>query len=276
MTLRASIRWLPLVGSSILLGVVPVLAAASLRHHGASDRDLAAASSTKILGGSDAPANLYPFYAWWNEECGATLISSTMLLSAAHCLEGQLDNNGDGGNFGVVYLNSINRQEGAAYDVIQAWAHPQYNMDHYSEPEFDFILLKVNATIPKTVATPITLNEDPNIPSMDDPWLVKIGFGVTEDTDDGVELLQQVDIPYLPNDPNCSELYSDTFIGEAELCTLYPNNSQTPRDSCFGDSGGPVLARATYEQEYNNLGAWIQVGVISWGDGANKMLQADS
>ena len=39
---------------------------------------------TKIMGGTDVPANKYPFFAWWDESCGAVLVAPDMLLSSAH------------------------------------------------------------------------------------------------------------------------------------------------------------------------------------------------
>jgi transmembrane serine protease 9 len=53
-----------------------------------------------------------------------------------------------------------------------------------------------------------------------------------------------------------------TLITDAMICAGEPSPGQAERvkDACQGDSGGPLIAKAPN-------GAWIQVGIVSWGDG---------
>jgi len=71
-------------------------------------------------------------------------------------------------------------------------------------------------------------------------------------------VLQEVTIPVWSN-TECRLKYGAAAPGgivESFLCA-----GQASRDSCSGDSGGPLMI---------NDGKWTQVGVVSWGIGCGK------
>ena len=215
----------------------------------------------RVIGGTDVAAGEYPFFAYWDlQGCGATLVASDMLLSAAHCYIPEDDSGSDDIDYGRVYLNSIEFLGGNAYDVVHVMVHPQFNGDYSSEPKYDFILLQINETIPANIATPVILNDNPNIPSLEDPWLTVIGFGSLDEKGKIYpDIMQQVDIPYIASQPDCSDLWPGATILDAELCTLHPS-PEGGLDSCYGDSGGPLLTKDN-----------VQVGIVSWADGCGNI-----
>ncbi|KAJ8953244.1 hypothetical protein NQ318_015824, partial [Aromia moschata] len=71
-------------------------------------------------------------------------------------------------------------------------------------------------------------------------------------------ILQEVNIPIWSN-RDCKLKYGPAAPGgivDHMLCA-----GQTNRDSCSGDSGGPLMI---------NNGKWTQVGIVSWGIGCGK------
>jgi secreted trypsin-like serine protease len=208
---------------------------------------------SRVIGGTAASANAYPFFAYWDLGCGATLVAPDMLLTAAHCYidQGRTDDRGR------VWPNNINYMTGNAYDVLEVYQHPQFNGDYYAEPEYDFAVIKINETLPASIATPVLLNDNPLFPSLDSGDLTILGFGsLDERQNEWPMTLQQVTVPLLST-PDCQALWlKETTIVDAEICTLDPDGG---KDGCFGDSGGPLLS--------STPNGWVQSGIISWGIG---------
>lgn len=72
-------------------------------------------------------------------------------------------------------------------------------------------------------------------------------------------ILQKVNVPIWTN-AACRAKYGYAAPGgipDTMICA-----GQTSRDSCSGDSGGPLMI--------NNEGHWLQIGVVSWGIGCGQ------
>lgn len=54
----------------------------------------------------------------------------------------------------------------------------------------------------------------------------------------------------------CKAVFGGTDIADREICAMQPG---TAKDSCYGDSGGPLIVPA------GNPSGFVQVGVVSWG-----------
>ena len=73
--------------------------------------------------------------------------------------------------------------------------------------------------------------------------------------------LHEVDIEVI--DPKeCKAVYEslqvpDFVIGDTEICATGPTGG---KDSCFGDSGGPLIVA-----DKDNAKGYTQVGIVSWG-----------
>ncbi|XP_071067594.1 tryptase-like, partial [Dasypus novemcinctus] len=73
--------------------------------------------------------------------------------------------------------------------------------------------------------------------------------------------LRQVKVPVVDNGDCDAQYHSDTSTGDSVrivrddmMCA-----GRAGRDSCPGDSGGPLACKVN--------GTWLQAGVVSWGDG---------
>jgi secreted trypsin-like serine protease len=136
------------------------------------------------------------------------------------------------------------------------YVHPEYDAEAFP---YDLLLLKLNGQSTKPY---IKLNDDSDLPTgerVDE--VTALGFGYTRagDISSEPQILQDVDLTYIPNDiceqakdPQLNEGYQNQITPDM-LCAA--DNGQ---DSCQGDSGGPlIIGDGIPERD-------ILVGVVSW------------
>jgi hypothetical protein len=196
-----------------------------------------------IIGGTTTDPGEYPYFATTKSSavCGASLIHPDILLTAAHCQN-------DFARNAVVYVGAHE------LDTLATTAEKRTIVRQYPHPDNrDLMLFQLN----KPVATlpVVTLNSDPDLPRLNST-LTAIGFGATS-TEPLIysENLMAVDI--YPVDPDtCVRQYTETVAVNPDTM-LCAGNTSPNRDSCNGDSGGPLLDKATGKM----------VGIISFGKG---------
>jgi len=193
----------------------------------------------RIVGGEPAPAGRFPYYAHFDPPaCGATLIHSDIVLSAAHCCPAL--------SCGLL-LDEIDVGEGTSATIESYVVHPQYDAP---TSENDMMIMKLTA--PSDI-TPVAYNTQSSVPA-DNDELTVIGFGATSSGGPSSDVLLQVTVNYVPND-ECNDDYNpDATITDDMLCA-----ADTGEDSCQGDSGGPIFNA--------DDGTGDIVGVVSWGFG---------
>ncbi|KAG7350602.1 secreted trypsin-like serine protease [Nitzschia inconspicua] len=218
----------------------------------------------RIIGGQDAVPGLYPFFAsltiGGGHSCGGSLIAPDIILSAAHCT------NLNGAEVGRSIRSDPNDTY-ETFELIKEIRHPVYDNEAY---KFDFMILQLDRPASDRF-TPIRLNKDEALPVLGIADGVKaIGFGATATYEDGsnsgaADVLQEVGLHVIDNE-ECmlakgTEYTDEAFAnGYAGLITPDMLCAQDDnQDTCFGDSGGPLMI-----QEWNE---YIQVGVTSWGFG---------
>jgi hypothetical protein len=238
-------------------------------------QDLAAAlEPTTIVGGQPADEGEYPFMVSlaitgpvFSVSCGGTLVSPNHVLTAAHCISGT-------SRPGAISLpgditatigrtNLANTGTGEVRSVSQVIRHPRYNLD---AGDLDNDLAVLTLTTPST-RLPIELTA-PHAGSDRATWLpganaTTIGWGRTCEGCSGTNILQEVVVPILSDSYAAqATVYGARFNPAVHVAAGYAAGG---KDSCNGDSGGPLLTWTT--------AGWQQSGVVSWGDGcarANK------
>ncbi|XP_074037883.1 trypsin Blo t 3 [Leptinotarsa decemlineata] len=219
----------------VILGTVNNVAAKKIHPEG------------RIAGGQDADIADYPYQVSLSTDglafCGGSLISSTWVLTCAHCLKNitaaQI----------TVLANSSHINDGVKRSVSQAIPHENFC---YDTGDSDLALLQLSSPLECVNCKPITLaRKEPKVGD----YLVLTGWGrISEfDTSDGTEILQYVEIPVIDRTV-CRAMYSHTveIITDNMICSLYPGGG---KDSCVGDSGGPAVVDD------------VLFGVVSWGIG---------
>ena len=219
-----------------------------------------------IIGGQPVERNTYPWMValTYNvnadlvqrQFCGGTVIADQWVLTAAHCL---FDRNGDtvSADAFKVAINAanLNDEDVPELTVANLFIHPSYI--HNSEnPHSDIALIELAQS---SGITPVTLSTKPT-DVLIGLQATTIGWGAVDNSDAANPLfpvwLHSVDVPIVSLEVcNSPESYAGNILPN-QLCA---GLAEGGRDSCVGDSGGPLIA--TYE------GVVQQVGVVSFGFG---------
>jgi len=189
-----------------------------------------AEKETRVIGGQDAPSGKYPFMADFDLGCGASLISSNMLLTAAHCLELVKASQN-------AYIGSNQLMKGMKREIERVIVHPSYDT---KSTAYDFLLVKLKD--PVTTIDPVSLNSDASVPGLQTisktnsaqqngnastrqvvgELMTVIGFGVTREGDTSVSnTLQEAKVPYVPHE-TCRKWYKNEELDEGSMFWYVP------------------------------------------------------
>lgn len=212
-----------------------------------------------IVGGTTAPDS-YPFFGFSKRGalCAATLIHSDIAVTAGHCAGVFLRS---GIFLGGRLLNGQDSKEDIT--VLQELRHPFYNKITF---ENDILLLKLqrNRTSNTEVNPIYAVNQDQYSPR-DNTTATTIGLGRIGENDALATTLQQVSIRVI-NNKICQKMYrnsgSNISIANSMMCA-----ASSGKDSCMGDSGGPLLMQVTDAQQRTRFKI---VGIVSWGIGCAR------
>lgn len=191
--------------------------------------------------------------------CGASLIASKWLLTAAHCL---YDHNGYVDHsleitavFDQTDADNSNLDQSLSRKVINSITHPDYD---YWADENDVALLELDQAV--DAITPIKLpGKFFDIPIVKDGTLATVlGWGYTEHRYQKT-LFRSVQVPVTKIE-TCKNNYTrwNYDISLNMICAGYDEGG---KDACTGDSGGPLLIPSA-----SGTG-WDQIGIVSFGIG---------
>lgn len=189
------------------------------------------------------------------EICGASLVASDWLLTAAHCVVGE--------NIftlaawiGDVDLSSVNGKTIALKRIV---IHPQYKDDGFHPPLNDLALVQLSQVVTQN---PVRLSNAYNPFTFADDTAVVMGWGTTSVYSSNYPLmLQQTTVP-ITTQAECNSFYAyNGSISDSMVCAGFP---QGGTDACTGDSGGPLVIPTP---SINNVTLWQQLGIVSFGEG---------
>eukprot|EP00124_Ichthyophonus_hoferi_P002691 Ihof_evm3s195 gene=Ihof_evmTU3s195 len=191
---------------------------------------------SRIIGGHETSAK--PWMAslgfinevGWNHYCGASVISTNWAITAAHCIDDEYILT-DSLRIGTNDLAVFNAKE--IYSIVDCIMHPMYvDLTH----ENDIALLKIGDPVSGPY---ITLNDATKSPQyeQENKVLEVIGWGTLQSNNSQASAtLQKVSVPVVGPD-RCNVVYGER--PETQICAGYTLGG---KDSCFGDSGGPLYA----------------------------------
>ncbi|MFD9411615.1 serine protease [Streptomyces sp. NPDC059989] len=206
----------------------------------------ATASTAPVVGGTRAAQGEFPFMVRLSMGCGGALYTQQIVLTAAHCVNGSGNNTSITATAGVVDLNSSSAIKVKSTKVLQA---PGYNGTGK-----DWALIKL--------ARPINLPtlKIADTKAYDNGTFTVAGWGATREGGGQQRYLMKATVPFV-SDAACKAAYGSSLVPNEEICAGFLDEGGV--DTCQGDSGGPMFRR-------DNAGAWIQVGIVSWGEGCAR------
>lgn len=266
----------------------------------------------KIVGGVAAPRAAYPFQVSMvlaeapagkeadGHFCGGSLIAPTWVLTAAHCVF-DLESNPlvllPAKNTHV-YVGSNNFTKGDRVRVKRVVGHARFDPETMDN---DIALLELERVprsgIPAQVIKLVDPAEEAEYSKPGTPVKVT-GWGAMEEGGDSAVLLQEVSFKTIDNSVCQSSIvearsmranlnfieaqsllrFDDKVLGQI---AFYAAKNAGPivrpsmlcaglleggKDACQGDSGGPLFTVAPDKK-------FVQVGVVSWGDGCAQPKQ---
>ncbi|MGB0652889.1 MAG: S1 family peptidase [Thermoplasmatota archaeon] len=216
-----------------------------------------------IVGGQLADEGEYPWMAAIHsgdpesgQYCGGSLVTPTIVVTAAHCIDAILgiyiiDTIFGPWLSGDIYVmlgsNTLNN-DAETIQVSAAHVHPDYNGNGY-----DIAVLELETA--STQGTPIDWATPADAAAYAPGVMATVtGWGATSQGGSGSDQLLEVDVPIM-SDAQCETYQS--INDPVEICAGYEEGG---RDSCQGDSGGPMVVPAPG-------GGFLLAGVVSWGNG---------
>jgi len=230
----------------------------------------------RIIGGRNTNDGEWPWIAYLFEKpngidkgglCGASLINSKWLVTAAHCFPTE-----DPSLYRVV-LGEYNRMANSGFeiyrDVKRLILHEKYNTIT-SNNDVALVLLSKEVNFnefvrPVCLVKPGTRTDANEVPTFAGMRLcTTIGWGITDALSEDrtlSDILQQVNVRILPK-KICTSFTSDeqkypkgqVIENHAKFCA----GGNSGEDTCSGDSGGPLLCK-------HDDGRFYLHGITSYG-----------
>jgi secreted trypsin-like serine protease len=204
-----------------------------------------------IVGGTPAPFGQYRAYAVPNKRtlCGAILIWEDILMTAGHCAVA-FSGPGNAVHIGGTKLDGSDAPETIPVKAIVP--NPNFTTSRrFGSASTNDIMLVV---LSKASTAPVVeWNSDPNAPIVGEAVTV-IGFGKTSSGGQVSDNLRQVNLHEV-DFTACNAAYGNVLTVDSHLCAADPG-----KDSCFGDSGGPL-----FHDNSDNTTSTTVVGIVSFG-----------
>lgn len=236
----------------------------------ADSNDSKTTDASAIIDGSAGSIATYPWIAYLaydtgEQYCGASLISPTWILTAAHCF---LNEAGDAidietGALSSVFLNTDTTTPPASAAIQgaigQIIVHPNYQPDAATSPnanDFDIALVEITAAVD---LQPVSLlaADAPTIGAGIEAIIMGWGSTAVDEANESInpsETLLQAKQTIVDN-PSCLDIYVDGITNNM-ICAGGSTAAPTS-DTCQGDSGGPLSIASG--------SSFVQVGIVSFG-----------
>lgn len=240
---EAARRWIRLAGATaVALSAVATASVAQAAPEQPAD------VSPFIVGGQDANIEDHPFVVALvtpdgQQFCGGSLVSSTKVVTAAHCTVDSQPTEIDV----ISGRTEMSATDGTVSKVTDVWVHPEYTD---ATQGFDVSVLTLAAPVQEAPIELATADDPGYAPGTEATIL---GWGTTSEGGQQADHLQMATVP-VSSDETCSAAYGE-YSPDSMVCAGYPEGGI---DACQGDSGGPMVAGGKL------------IGVTSWGQGCAR------
>ncbi|XP_064917713.1 transmembrane protease serine 11E isoform X1 [Columba livia] len=212
----------------------------------------------RIIDGQRAQEGEWPWQASiqldGSHRCGASVISNTWLVTAAHCFRGVQDPRRWTASFGILLRPP--KQKKYVQRIIVHERYGNFVLDH----QYDVAVVELASPIEFTSDVhSVCLPEASHIFPENTSCFVT-GWGALENDGQSVNQLRQAEVKIISTEVCNRRAVYNGAITPGMLCAGYLEGKV---DACQGDSGGPLV-------NVNSRGIWYLVGIVSWGDECGK------
>ncbi|XP_069701667.1 trypsin-1-like [Periplaneta americana] len=198
----------------------------------------------RIINGTNAEPGQYPYHVSLQNNgehfCGATILTPTWCLTAAHCVVGK-----DVEKLSVL-AGTVLLSKGGVRQAVQKYkVHEGYNSSNNWENDIALIQLQTPLEFNDLVQPLPQLQQGEETSPRTSVTVV--GWGRTSTGGERPDNLQTVDILTF-SDEECRSILND-IIHTSQICAGLPEGH---KGECNGDSGGALVADG------------FQVGIVSW------------
>lgn len=226
---------------------------------------LSSGAQSKIIGGTKANDAAYPWMAavarsndqslFQRQFCGGSLIAPDWILTAAHCVEGEVPE----GLQILVNFTDLSDSSGAEIRGVKGiYLHPSFR-DTGGDLYNDVALILLDAPIDINTVTPIAVATSPYAVTTG-AGVRAIGWGDTKSSPRYPNELQEVDLS-IASITSARKIYGVSNLDNRHLAAI-----ASGKDTCAGDSGGPL-----FDPDGAAAGlSPLLVGITSYGLGCAK------
>ncbi|XP_014360164.2 chymotrypsin-1 [Papilio machaon] len=198
----------------------------------------------RIVGGTKAPNGSAPYQVslrWFGVRhfCGASIITSRVILTAAHCVDRMKPQY----FMAIVGTNQL-RSGGTPYPIRKFVRHEDYD-DQVIKNDIAVLFTLMEMRLGGDVDA-VELNHEPVMPG---EKLLLTGWGTTSYPGKAPNDLMMLELNAISFE-DCQEAHKNINpVFDSQICAL----TKEGEGACHGDSGGPLVREGR------------QVGVVSWG-----------